>query len=110
MRRRFSRKFQVSATDPVAEALARVNTARRKQDVKAEVYWLHQACMMREFDAVLWTRLGDAFFRLSKHDEALQALRHALWLRVRARDVVRARVTRKLVECVLQGMPLRVAA
>jgi len=66
--------------------------------------------LIDEYDAVLWTRLGDALCRMSRHDDSLQAMRHALWLRERAGDERRARVTRQLIECIARGIPLSVAA
>lgn len=110
MRRRPPRKLQTSSHDPVAESVARANRARRKGDHRAQANALRQACLIDEYDAVLWTRLGDALFRLARHEESLQALRHALWLRERSGDEPRARVTRLLIACVECGMPLRVAA
>jgi Flp pilus assembly protein TadD len=110
MRRRPARKLQSPTVDPVAGAVARANNARRKGDRRTEANALRQACLIDEYDAALWTRLGDALFRLAKHEEAVQALRHALWLRERNNDDRRARVTRKLIDCVSQGMPLIAAA
>jgi len=110
MRRHPARKLQSPTVDPVAEAVARANRARRKGDLRGEVNALRQACLFDEFDASLWTRLGDALSRLSRHDDAMQALRHALWLRERNNDEPRARVTRRLIDRVSQGMPLGAAA
>ncbi len=110
MRRPFARKLHIDSADPVAEAVARANKARRRGDVRAEACALRQACLIDEGNAALWTRWGDALVRLSKHDDALQAFRHALWLRERADDELRAEVTRRLLECVLRRMPAYAAA
>lgn len=110
MRRHFARKLHVEAADPVAQAVARADKARRRGDSRAEATALRQACLIDEGNAALWTRWGDSLARLSKHEEALQALRHALWLRERADDEARADVTRRLIACVLRRMPLSHAA
>ena len=110
MRRHPARKLQSSGADPVADAVARANRARRKRDVRGEANALRLACMMDEYNAVLWTRLGDALVRLAKPEQALQSLRHALWLRERSDDLRRAAVIRRLIECVGQGVPLSAAA
>lgn len=110
MRRHFARKLHVEAADPVALAVARADKARRKGDVRGETTALRQACLIDEGNAALWTRWGDALARQSKYDEALQALRHALWLRERADDQPRAGVTSRLIECVIRRMPLCAAA
>ena len=110
MRRRTARKLSIQVADPVAQAAARASRARRKGDRRGEVIALRQACLIREYDAALWTRLGDALFRCSKPQEALQAFKHALWLRERAGDDARAIVTRRLVDCATTGLPLRAAA
>ncbi|MBI5536503.1 MAG: hypothetical protein HY898_27525 [Deltaproteobacteria bacterium] len=108
--RRPNRKLHLSASDPVADAVARANRARRKGDHRRESNALRLACSMEEFDAVLWTRLGDALLRSSKQHDALQALRHALWLRERSNDTPRAIVTRRLIESIEQGTQLSAAA
>jgi Flp pilus assembly protein TadD len=110
MRRRFPRKLQLAPADPLAEARGRAARAHRRGDDRGEVLALRRACSIEEYDAALWTRLGAALLRVCKHDEALQAFRHALWLRERHGDEGRARVTRQLVECALARVPLRAAA
>jgi cytochrome c-type biogenesis protein CcmH/NrfG len=110
MKRHPARKLQTAAIDPIAEAVARANRARRKGDRRGEANGLRQACLMDEYDAVLWARLGDAQFRLGRHDDALQSLRHALWLRERENDPKRASVLRRLIDCAAQRVPFSAAA
>jgi hypothetical protein len=43
---------------------------------------------------------------MNRHEEALQALRHALWLRERCDDEARAYVTRQLIRCVDRRVPI----
>lgn len=110
MRRHPVRQFHSQPPNPAAQAVERANRARRREDSRGEMTALRQACLLDEWNAALWTRFGDALFRAGKHDEALKALRHALWLRERNDDRRRGRVTQRLIECVLNRMPLRAAA
>jgi len=58
---------------------------------------LREECFSVESDATLWVHYGLACLRVRRRDEAFRALGHALWLRERARDVVRVRVMRDLI-------------
>jgi Flp pilus assembly protein TadD len=57
---------------------------------------LHEACALRHDDAALWTLYAVACQRSLRLDDAQRAFGQALWLRQRARDDRRARVTRRL--------------
>ncbi len=104
MRRRSARKLQTQPVDPVASALGRARRARRKGKARQEANALREACSRREYDATLWTMLGAAWLRMSRTDDAIMALKHALWLRERAGDSKRAAVTRKLLDCAWRGV------
>lgn len=64
---------------------------------------LREAACMQGDDARLWTLYAAQCLRVGRRDEAVQALRQAAWLRQRARDDARARVTRMLLEQVSHG-------
>jgi Flp pilus assembly protein TadD len=59
---------------------------------------LHEACALRHEDAALWTLYAASCVRSGRSDDALRAFGQALWLRRRAGDDRRARVTRHLRE------------
>lgn len=74
---------------------------------------LREACQHGGHSPRLWTLYGVACVRVRRLDDARQALRQALWLRQRARDLRRARVMERLLEQ-LDGpasvrLPLRAA-
>ena len=104
MRRRPARRLQIQATDPVASALCRARRARRRGTPREVVNALRLACSLREYDPTLWTMLGAALLRMDRTHEAVDAFRHALWLRERAGEERRAVVTRCLIDCVLRGV------
>ncbi len=111
MRRRPARKLQTQTTDPVSAALARARRARRKGQARQEFHALREACALGEYDATLWTMLGAACMRQERWDEAVSALKHALWLRDRAGESKRAAVTRTLLGFAGRAAPMhRVAA
>ncbi|HEX6766278.1 MAG TPA: hypothetical protein VF103_12390 [Polyangiaceae bacterium] len=47
---------------------------------------MREACFSCETDARLWALYGAACRRASRHDEAKNAIRQAIWLRERERD------------------------
>jgi hypothetical protein len=96
--------LQPQPSDPVESALARARRARRQGSHREEVNALRCACMLREFDARLWAMQGAALLRAGRVDDAIAALRHALWLRERQGDVARARVVCHLLDCARAGV------
>lgn len=110
MRRHPARSFATCPADPAEAACVRARRARRRGLVRDEVNALRLACSMRENDATLWTLLAVALQRMSRTAEALEALRQALWLRERAGDSARARVTRELLLAMRSGARLSVKA
>lgn len=64
---------------------------------------LREAACVQGDNARLWTLYAAQCLRAGRRDEAEQALRQAAWLRQRARDTDRARVTQLLLEQVRHG-------
>lgn len=58
---------------------------------------LREASCLSEEDARVWTLYGVQAWRMGRRSDAQQALKHALWLRERAKDDARARVLRGLL-------------
>ncbi len=110
MRRRPARKFTSTPADPAEAACARARRARRHGILREEVNALRLACSLREHDATLWTLLAFALRRMSRHVEAAEALRQALWLRQRAGEHARARVTHLLLAAMTAGLEPTVKA
>lgn len=65
---------------------------------------LRTACNENHADPRLWTLYAAQCVRLERHEDAVFALRQALWLRKRSHDDPRVRVTTTLLErLVLSG-------
>jgi Flp pilus assembly protein TadD len=64
---------------------------------------LERACCAESGSARLWTLYGVYSARAGRRDDALRALKQALWLREREHDVGRANVTRMLIERLAAG-------
>jgi len=103
MRRRPARTFATCPVDPAEAACARARKARRRGLWRDEVNALRMACSFREDDATLWTLYAFALQRMGRAVEAVEALRHALWLRERCCDGRRASVTRSLLAAMSSG-------
>jgi Flp pilus assembly protein TadD len=91
----------------------RAQRHHRRGEHRQAMLALRQACQHSGHSPRLWTLYGVACLRVRRVDDARQALRQALWLRQRARDVGRARVMERLIEQ-LDGplsvrLPLRAA-
>lgn len=59
---------------------------------------LREACLRDETAAALWTMYGALLARARRRDDAMRALRHALWLRKSVHDDGRARTTQILLD------------
>ncbi len=73
---------------------------------------LRTACNHQMGDPRLWTQYAVACLRVRRYEDAERALGQALWLRQRAHDDARARVTRQLIAQLRDGeraLPLRAA-
>lgn len=64
---------------------------------------LREACHREATSARLWTLYAVACVRNGRRDDAVDALKQAVFLRERARDVARVRVTRELLDHVTSG-------
>jgi Flp pilus assembly protein TadD len=76
---------------------------RRKGEERRAMVALREAALGAEHSARLWTLYGVQCTRLGRLDAAAQALTHAVWLRVRAGETGKARVTRALLDRATQG-------
>lgn len=64
---------------------------------------LRECCYLAREDPRLWTLYGVSCWRARRRDDALMALRQALWLRERRKDLSRARVLRTLLQRIEAG-------
>jgi len=83
--------------DPVETLIARSRRMLRRGDARAALVLLRQACLLDEWRARPFTLLGVMLAKSGRHDEAARALGHARWLRARAGETARARVTERLL-------------
>lgn len=101
------RKHTIIATPPgqsqEERLVSRARRARRRGEHRRAMIALREAACVQGDDARLWTLYAAQCLRAGRRDEAVQALQQATWLRQRARDVERARVTRLLLEQVRHG-------
>jgi Flp pilus assembly protein TadD len=77
--------------------LGRARRCTRKGEDRKAMLALREACFGNGQDARLWVLYGVQCFRARRRDEAVHALKQALWLRQRAHDDARARVIRALI-------------
>jgi Flp pilus assembly protein TadD len=90
----------------------RARRHRRRGEHRQAMLALRKACNHQMGDPRLWTQYAVACVRVRRFEDAERALGQALWLRERARDAARARVTRQLMEQLREGergLPLRAA-
>jgi Flp pilus assembly protein TadD len=97
----------------VEQALVRrARRHRRRGEHRQAMLALRHACNHQMGDPRLWTQYAVACVRARRFEDAERALGQALWLRQRARDEARARVTRQLIDRLRVGarsLPLRAA-
>lgn len=84
--------------------LRRARRCVRKGDERKALVALREACLSAGNDARLWALYGSQCWRARKVDEALHAMRQALWFRERSRDEKRARVVRALIARIETGV------
>ncbi len=87
----------------VSVLIHRARRFRRRGELRRALLILREAAFRESSDARLWTLYGVECVRMGKRDDAVEALKQAVWLRVRDHDEPRARVTRGLIACVLAG-------
>jgi Flp pilus assembly protein TadD len=95
---------------PAATAVQRARRQAERGDERRAMLILREACFAAEHEPPLWVHYGLACLRARRRDEGLRALKHALWLRERARDSARAQVMRDLIARLSGGGPARRAA
>lgn len=78
--------------------LRRARRFRRRGEPRRALLALRAACHENQDNPRLWTLYAAECARQRRRDEALRALRRALWLRKRSRDAARVRVTHVLIE------------
>jgi hypothetical protein len=83
--------------------MSRARRMKRKGEERRAMLALREAVCRANDDARLWTLYGVQCARVGRVEEAERALRHALWLRQRARDERRVEVTRTLLARVCNG-------
>src|SRR5690349_23527622 len=80
-----------------AELAARAHRFRRKGELRRACVALREACALEEQDAARWLWLGDALARMGKRDEAKEAMKQALFLRLQGGEKGKANVIRGLM-------------
>jgi Flp pilus assembly protein TadD len=75
---------------------------RRRGDQRKAMLLLREAAHVAERDPKVWVLYGAQCMRTGRVDEAERAFSHAAWLRERAHETRKARLTRALVS-VLSG-------
>ncbi|MBE7480766.1 MAG: hypothetical protein HS104_12390 [Polyangiaceae bacterium] len=98
------RKHQRPAPRPAeTDLLARARRHRRRGEHRRAMLVMREACYRVLDDARLWTLYAVACVRAGRRDEAVSALKQAVWLRERDRHVDKARVTLALLAGLLAG-------
>lgn len=80
-------------TDPIKRARRLFG----RGEARRALVLLRDACSENEQDARLWAIYGIACHRQGKQAEALQALKHAAWVRQRAQQTKRAHSLRQII-------------
>ena len=102
MRRRDTREITTNLT-PEEALLCRARRFERRGDPRRAMLLLREACFRADDSARLWTLYAAVCTRAGRRDDAAEALGRAIWLRERARDITRARVTRELLDRLRAG-------
>jgi Flp pilus assembly protein TadD len=98
------RREQPLADETREEILLRqARRYKRRGDERRAMLALRECCFLSRDSARLWTLYGVFCWRARRPDDALAALRQALWLRERSHDELRAKVLRGLVERIEGG-------
>jgi hypothetical protein len=95
-RRRFPTLSETQHLDD--DLVSRALRCRRRGETRKMLIALREACMRDEGAAWLWTLYGGMLADARRTEEALRALKHALWLRHAAKDLPRERATKILVD------------
>jgi Flp pilus assembly protein TadD len=82
----------------VASLCRRAWRERRRGDERRAMMALREAAYENEEEARLWALFGVQSLRAGRHDFAVQALTHAVWLRERNHEPAKAKITRALLD------------
>ncbi len=99
MRRTRQTSQDFGPTDP----LAKVRRHRRRGEFRSAMLAMREICYRAADDARLWTLYAHHCLGAGRRDDALHALKQAVWLRQRNQDASKARVTLALLSGVLAG-------
>lgn len=81
-----SRPLPLEADSRLTTLLRRARRHTVRGEARHAMLAMREACFSCETDARLWALYGAACRRASRHDEAKNAIRQAIWLRERERD------------------------
>lgn len=84
--------------DPIEALIRRAKRLLRKGEIRAALVMLRRACSMDDWRARSFTLLGALLRDAGRIDDAERAFLHARWLRQRAGEVSRAKVTMQLID------------
>ena len=101
--RRFSKSPNPKPSSESDVLVSRAHRHRNRGEHRRAMIVLREACHLEAGDARLWTLYAVACVRNGRRDEAVAALKQAVYLRERARDVARVRVTRELLDHITGG-------
>jgi Flp pilus assembly protein TadD len=94
-----SRPQPHSGDEPREEVLLRqARRHSRRGEPRRAMLALRECCFAARESARLWALYGMSCWRARRHEDALSALRQALWLRERDHDERRAGVLKTLLE------------
>ncbi len=94
-----SRSTHVQSLESAQESLiARARRLRAKGETRKAIVAFREACLRDDMNAALWTSYGALLAGAARRDDAAVAFSHALWLRGRAHDDLRARSTQMLLD------------
>jgi Flp pilus assembly protein TadD len=93
------RSTQVQSLDSAQESLiARARRLRAKGETRKALVAFREACLRDDMDAALWTSYGALLASTARRDDAAVAFSHAIWLRRRSHDDLRAHSTQTLLD------------
>jgi Flp pilus assembly protein TadD len=101
--RRFSKRNSQPPASSSDVLVSRARRHRNRGEFRRAMLVLREACHRETEDARLWTLYAVACMRSGRRDDAVAALKQAVFLRERARDEARVRVTRALLDHVASG-------
>lgn len=98
MAKRNQKTQQTEEPTRIEMLASKARKMRSKGDDRKALTTLREACMLDDHCAWLWTLYGVWLGRMGRSEEALRALRHALWLRKSTNDAPRMKSTQRLID------------